>query len=174
MFEGTGRIACVVGAVIAVVLQIVVAPNIALFGAMPNFLLCFAVVASIARAQSCGLAMPFVLGLLFDLLGGGPVGACALLLVVASFVASRAYLLLDNDTLFIPLALVVGSMFAVELLYGVLLMTCGLAVSPLEALVYRALPCAVYNCVFALVMYPIAMRFLAPRAPQQPSSPLVG
>lgn len=174
MPEAGERIATLVGAVIAFVLQIVVAPNITLFFAQPNFLLVYVVVVALARAQSCGVVLPFVLGLLSDLVGGGPVGASALLFVIASFAVSRLYFALNNDTLFIPLFLVVVSVLLVEVFYGVLLIACGLAVNPLEALVYRALPCALYDCVFSLIIYPLAMRFLAPRQPQQPGAPLMG
>ena len=68
-------IAVAVGAVVAVLLQVVVAPNIALFGAMPNFVVAYALLVAIVRPMAAGPVMPFVLGLVFDLVSGGPVGA---------------------------------------------------------------------------------------------------
>ncbi|WP_172136673.1 rod shape-determining protein MreD [Adlercreutzia sp. ZJ473] len=167
------RIAAGVGAAMAVLLQVVVAPHIALFAAVPNFMLAYALVIAVTRAQSCGLVMPFVLGLLFDLIGGGPVGACALLLVLATFLLSRASALVDNGTLFMPLAMLLVSSLAVELLYGVLLMACGMDVSPLQALVYRGLPCALYDAVIGLVMFPLVVRFVVRRGTQQPGTPTI-
>ena len=41
-----------------------------------------------------------MLGLIFDLLGGGPVGAMAFVFVLVTFLASKAYSLLDNGTMF--------------------------------------------------------------------------
>ena len=41
-----------IGALVAVVLQVAVAPNIALFGAVPNFILAYCLVIAIARPQS--------------------------------------------------------------------------------------------------------------------------
>ena len=124
--EGSGRVATVIGAVVAVVLQVVVAPNVSLGFAVPDFLLAYAVVVAVARAEHAGPALPFVLGLIFDLLGGGPVGAMAFVFVLVTFLASKAYSLLDNGTMFMPIALVVASLFMGEVLYGALLCSAGL------------------------------------------------
>ncbi len=168
---GRGFAATLVGAALAVALQCVVAPNIALASAMPNFLAAFALVAAVVRPEATGPVLAFALGLVFDLLGAGPVGAMAFLLVLATFLASRAFFALDNDTLFIPVAILLCSMLLVELFYAVFLMGTGLAASPLDAFLYRALPCALYDCVAALVMFPVALRFMAPAKPRQPGSP---
>ena len=150
-----------VGAVVAVLLQIVVAPNIALFSAQPNFMLAYVLVVAIVRPLDAGPVLPFVLGLLCDLLGTGPVGGYALLFVIVSFIASRAFSVLDNDTLFMPLTILAVATFATEMLYGALLIALGMAVSPVDAFLYRALPCTLYDCVVGLVFYPIIARLLA-------------
>ena len=137
-------IAVAVGAVIAVLLQIVVAPNIALFGAMPNFVVAYALLVAIVRPATAGPVMPFVLGLVFDLVSGGPVGAMAFLLVLMTFLAARAFAVLDNDTLFMPLVIFVAATVLVE---------------------------ALYDCVIGLVLYPLAARVLAGAAPAQPGTP---
>ena len=171
--DDSGRAATVVGAIIAVVLQIVVAPNIALFAAVPNFLLAYVVVVALVRADSCGVVMPFVLGLVFDLVGGGPVGGMALLFVLVTLLLSRAFMVMNNGTLFMPLVMLVGSVLIVEVVYALIVMACGLSVSVVEAFVYRSLPCALYDCVISLIMYPLAVRFLVPRG-ATPQAPLVG
>lgn len=150
-----------VGAVLAVLLQIVVAPNIALFSAQPNFLLAYVLVVAIVRPLDAGPVLPFVLGLVCDLLSTGPVGGFAFLFVVVSFASSRAFSVLDNDTLFMPLTIFVIATFATEMLYGALLIALGLSVSPVDAFLYRALPCTLYDCVVGLVLYPIIARLLA-------------
>ena len=58
--------------------------------------------------------MPFVLGLVFDLVSGGPVGAMAFLLVLMTFLAARAFAVLDNDTLFMPLVIFVAATVLVD------------------------------------------------------------
>ena len=150
-----------VGAVVALLLQIVVAPNIALFSAQPNFLLAYVLVVAIARPLDAGSALPFALGLVCDLLGSGPVGGYAFLFVIVSFIASRAFSVLDNDTLFMPVTIFVVATFAAEMLYGALLIGLGLSASPVDAFLYRALPCTLYDCVVGLVLYPIIARLLA-------------
>ena len=97
---GREGVVIAVGAVVALLLQIVVAPNIALFSAQPNFLLAYVLVVAIARPLDAGPVLPFALGLVCDLLGSGPVGGYAFLFVIVSFIASRAFSVLDNDTLF--------------------------------------------------------------------------
>ena len=119
MGEGRGVVAAGLGAVIAVLLQVVVAPNIALASALPNFVLAYALVLAVVRPDRTGPVLAFVLGLVFDLLGSGPVGAMAFLLVLVTFLASRAFSVLDNDTLFMPLVILVVSTLVVELLCGV-------------------------------------------------------
>ena len=161
MGEGRGVVAAGLGAVIAVLLQVVVAPNIALASALPNFGLAYALVLAVVRPDRTGPVLAFVLGLVFDLLGSGPVGAMAFLLVLVTFLASRAFSVLDNDTLFMPVTIFVVATFAAEMLYGALLIGLGLSASPVDAFLYRALPCTLYDCVVGFVLYPIIARLLA-------------
>ena len=153
-------IVVVVGAVVAVLLQLVVAPNIAIFHTVPNFMLAFVLVVAIAKPSEAGIVLPFVMGLLYDLLGTGPLGGMALLFMLISFVAAKIFMILDNDTLFMPLIILIIATLIVEVMYGGLLILLGLPVTPLDALLYRALPCSLYDCAFALIMYPIMVRLL--------------
>lgn len=150
-----------VGALAAIVLQVAVAPNVAIFAAQPNFLLAYVLTVAIANPLGAGPVLPFALGLLFDLLGTGPVGGMSLLFTLASLAASRAFAVLDNDTLFMPLAILVAASFAVETLYGILLVALGSPVGLADAFFYRALPCALYDCVVALVLYPLVVRLVS-------------
>lgn len=150
----------IIGALIAVVLQLLVAPNIALFSVQPNFLLAYVLVIAIVQPLNAGPVLPFVLGLVYDLTGVGPVGGMAFLFVLMSFVASRAFLILDNDTLFMSLAVFLIAALVTELLYGVILTFFGLSAGVGEMLLYRALPCVLYDCVVGLIAYPIMKRLL--------------
>ena len=161
----------VVGAIIAVALQIVLAPNIALFGIVPNFIMAYALAVAVACVGQTGPVFFFVLGLLFDLLGSGPVGAMAFLLLAAATLAQRAFLLLDNDTLFIPLFLVIASTLAVEVVYALFMLAFGGAVSLFDALLLRALPCTLYSGLIGVALYPICVRFLGQPIQQQPGTP---
>lgn len=173
MTDGKDVVAVGIGAVVVVVLQLVVAPNIAVFSIVPNFVLAYVVVVALVRAEVCGLVLPFVLGLLLNLAGGGPVGGWALLFTLATFALSRAFPLFSNGTLFMPLALLVVSTLMAEVAYGVIMLASGMSAGVLEALVYRSLPCALYDCVIGLVLYPVALRLIAPRVAQQPGMSLI-
>lgn len=167
------NLAGIIGAVIAVLLQVMVAPLLTLFSAVPNFIVAFCVVRAVATPASAGSLIPFVCGLLFDLIGGGPVGAMALGLVLVTFFASRLYATLNNDTLFMPVAVLLASIMLAELFYGLVVVVCGAGVPLGEALLYRTLPCMLYDCVIGLLMYPIAARLMTERPLGQPGTPIL-
>lgn len=158
-------IAAALGAVAALMLQVVVAPNIALLGAMPNFVVVYALLVAIVRPAVVSPALPFVLGLMFDLVSGGPVGATAFLLILATLVVARAFAVLNNDTLFMPLAVFAFAAVLVEVLYAGFLLALGFDASLFGMFLHRALPCAFYDCVIGFLFYPLAVRTLALATP---------
>ena len=139
------RIALVVGAVLAVFLQVALAPYIAIGPAMPNFIVIFAVIAAVSRPHVFGALLPFAMGLAFDLISGGPVGAMAFSLTAFSYLVARLFASLENDTLFMPLAMMALGLFLVELAYGIFLMLFGYNAGLFEALAYRVVPCFIYD-----------------------------
>lgn len=171
MGDARNAFVLVLGAVIAVMLQIVVAPAIEIFSAMPNFIMVYCLLAAIARPLSSGPVLPFVLGLVADFCIGTPVGSSSLALVIVCFAASRAYAALNNDTVFVPLMIIVAASFVVELVMGLFALAFGAAADFGGALVYRVLPCGLYDCVIALILFPLAVRVLAPSSPMGPGTP---
>lgn len=167
------NVAGFIGAVVAVLLQIVVAPSIALASVVPNFIAVYCVVRAVCCPARAGVVMPLVLGLLFDLIGGGPVGAMAFVLVLVTFFASRVYEAVNNDTLFIPAAILLVSIMLVETLYAMIVVATGAGVSIADAFLYRALPCLLYDCVIGLLFYPIAARVLVEKPLGQPGTPIL-
>ncbi len=150
----------VVGAIIAVVLQVVLAPNIAIFSAMPNFLVVYTLVLSMLMEGDSFIVFAFVLGMTSDLLGYGPVGSMAFLLIIASFAASRAFAVFGNGTVFVPLAVLMILSMLAEIFYAVFVVTSGMTSGVIDAFLYRAFPCALYDCVVGLLIYPIMSHFL--------------
>ena len=159
------RIFVIVGCLLAIFLQIALAPHIALFAAMPNFIVAYAMLLSVVRRRSYGCVLPFIMGLLFDLMSGGPVGAMAFTLTLVSMFASRAFLVLDNDTMFMPAVIMAVGLLAVELFYALFLAALGYNAGLMELFVYRALPCFVYDLVVALLLYPVVSRLLVIEEP---------
>lgn len=153
------RIAVIVGAALAVLLQVALAPYISILSAMPNFIVIFTLIVAVSRSHVFGALLPFVLGLLYDLLTGGPVGVMAFSLTAFSYLAARLHASLDNDTLFMPLACMALGIFLVELSYGMFLALFGYNVGALEAIAYRVVPCFVYDLVLGIILYLFTTRF---------------
>lgn len=151
-----------VGTIVAILLQLVIAPVFANISAQPNFLIAFALTLAIVRPDKSNTVLPFFLGLLFDLMGEGPVGAMAFLLVLFCFIAARSFSVLDNNTVFMPLVVLVASVFLIELIYAAIMLSFGVSAGFLDAFLYRALPCALFDSIACIVFYPLLARFLAP------------
>lgn len=150
----------IIGAAIAVLLQVVVAPNIQVLDAFPNFVLCYVVACAVANPRGVGYIMPFILGLIYNLAGQGPLGSMALVCVLATFLASSALKALEIDTIVFPIITIAVVSFLGELGYGLLLMACGMNVGFLEALLHLCLPCGLYDTVLALIAFPLVRRFV--------------
>ena len=145
----SASVATALGAVVALLLQVALAPVLAIGGIVPNLLLAYGLAVALARPYAPSILLPFALGFAFDLVGGGAVGAMALLLMLASVGCRQLARMLDNDTLFVPLGLLVA---------GVLLVLCGYPASLGEALLFRSLPCALYDGALAVLLF-FLMRF---------------
>ena len=161
------RIIIVASAVITCLLQMFLAPHVAVGYAVPNFMAALCLAMAIVRAETLGPVLPFVLGLLYDLMSGGPVGAMAFSLTVFSMVASAVFQRANNDTVFMAVAVLLASVLLVELTYGMFYLLFGYSANFLEALAYRVFPCFVYDAVLALVIYLVLARFLRREAPLQ-------
>lgn len=155
----------IIGAVLVVLLQVLLAPHIALFSCVPNFIVAFAMALSVTRRRSYGCILPFVMGLLFDLMSGGPVGAMAFSLTLVSMFASRAFLVLDNDTLFMPVVILAFGLLVTEFFYSLFLVALGYDVAFFALFVYRVLPTFVYDFVVGVILYLAASRFLVVEEP---------
>ena len=152
------RIVLVISAVVVVLLQVLLAPHLAIGYAFPCFVMAFCLATAIVRYEFSNPVMPFILGLVFDLASGGPVGAMALSLTVTTVFAAWLNERMSNDTLFMSILVLAIGTLAANLLYGLVFLMLGYAASPVDAFVYRIAPSFVYDFVLALVMYALASR----------------
>ncbi|MCI9128976.1 MAG: rod shape-determining protein MreD [Eggerthellaceae bacterium] len=145
----------VIGAVIAFLLQALIAPYLAINDVTPNICFAFAISFIAATGKRGACVMPFLMGLSYDLLGSGPVGGYAVLTLAAC--TALAYLMdhLGNDSWPQALAFICAMALLASALYALLCVTCGWDVGLGEALLYRALPMWLYDTVFAIVFYPL-------------------
>ena len=161
------RMIIVAGAVVATLLQVLLAPHITIGYAVPNFMAAFCLALAIVRADAFGPVLPFVLGLLFDLMSGCPVGSMAFSLTAFSMVVAWTFQRANNDTVFMAIAVLLAGVLLVELAYGMFFLLFGYAASFIEALAYRIFPCFLYDAVLALLLYFLVARLLRREAPLQ-------
>ncbi|MBP3885410.1 MAG: rod shape-determining protein MreD [Olsenella sp.] len=134
-------------ALVCLVLQLALAPNIALANGRINFALVFAGVIALTQGGRVGVTAGFLAGLIFDLLGTGPVGLMSLLLAVAAYlmgVEVRNRIAEDPSG---SVVVYVISAIAVSLLYNLAMFLVGEASSIIDVLFLRSLPTAVLSIV---------------------------
>ncbi|MEF2656152.1 MAG: rod shape-determining protein MreD [Eggerthellaceae bacterium] len=147
-----------ISSAIIVVIQIVFAPILTIFSVVPSFIVAFSLVLAIMRRPDSTYAYAFVLGLIADLFAQTPVGLTSLLLLVATFVLSRAFEVLDDTTLTMPLIALAATLFVFELLFAIVLMVVGYQGSFIEIFLQRVLPSTVLNALIAALLFVIMRR----------------
>ncbi len=152
----------IIAAIIAVVLQIMLSPYVAINGATPNIIAAYVIVIAVVRKMSNRVViLAFILGLCYNLFQGGPVGGMAFALTVVAFLVGRAMMALDNDTSFMPLALTAVGLLFVELIYGITLILSGTMTDVGSVFALRVFPCTVYDIIAGLVWYLFMSRIAA-------------
>lgn len=145
---------------IAMVLQVAIAPHIAIGGVVPNMFLLVVVTLALVEGPAAGATSGFVAGLLFDLLGTAPVGPGALVLAVAGFIAGALHAHMFAEGWRLPLSVLFITSLATEIAYGVMLTVLGAGGPFWDTLSHVILPGTVYNAVLAFLVYPWLARFL--------------
>ena len=149
----------ILGALLAVVLQIVLAPNIAIMGTMPHFIIAYAVAISLVLPRNQVYVLVFVLGMIGDLLGYGPVGALPFILLIAALAIDFAQKTFGNGTLFVSCIIVIAFTIVVHFLHAAFMVAMTSTYSAADAFLLIAIPEALYDCVIAVLCY-LAMRRL--------------
>jgi rod shape-determining protein MreD len=144
----------------AFVLQVGVAPYLAIGGIVPNFFLLVVVTLALVEGPNWGAGAGFVGGLLFDLIGTGPVGPMALVLAVVGFAAGTLFANLFAEGWLLPLTVLGIASLTVSLSYGLILTLLGATEGWLSNFFTVMLPEALYNTALGLLFYPVLARFL--------------
>jgi rod shape-determining protein MreD len=150
----------IIAVAVATVLQATLAPYLAIGGVTPNFLLLVVVTLALTEGPTAGAASGFAAGLIFDLLGNGPVGPMALVLAVTGYLAGLLHEQMFAEGWLLPLTVLAIAALASEIAYGLLLGLLGEGAPFWQALLTTMLPAAVYDTVLALLVYPWLARFL--------------
>ena len=134
-------------ALLCLVLQLAVAPNMGIGNGRINFALIFAGIVALTIGGRTGVICGFLGGLVFDLSTTGPVGLMALLLTVASFVMGievRNRLVEDYAPSIVVFLI---HCFIVSLVYHLAMFLVGQADSVYDVFVLRTLPTFILTSV---------------------------
>jgi rod shape-determining protein MreD len=145
---------------VAAMLQAGLAPHMSINGVAPNLLLLVVITLALAEGPSAGAAAGFASGLVFDLIGTGPVGPMVLVMVLVGFGAGLLHSQMFAEGWLLPLTVLGIAALGAEIAYGVLLSTLGEGGPFFAGFVDKMLPGAVYDTVLALLVYPWLARFL--------------
>lgn len=149
----------IVFSVIAVLLQIVFAPVLTIFSVVPNFIVAYVIVLSLLRRPDSTYGYAFVLGLISDLLSQTPLGLTPLLLLVLSFILSRAFEVMDQSSPSVALITCAVGCLAFQLVFMIVLLIVGYDGGFFDLLLYRALPATVIGALLCALFYLIMRRF---------------
>jgi rod shape-determining protein MreD len=153
-------IPAILAVLVAAVLQAGLAPYISIGGVSPNFLLLVVVTIALVSGPASGASAGLASGLIFDLLGTGPVGPMALVLTVTGYLAGLLHEQMFAEGWLQPLTVLAVAALGTEIAYGLILGLLGEGAPFWTSFFSKMLPAAVYNTVLALLIYPWLARFL--------------
>lgn len=145
---------------VALVLQVMIAPHIALFGVTPNLLLLVVITLAFVEGSSAGATAGFIAGLLMDLLSTGPIGAWALVMSVTGYLSGSLRRNLFAEGWLAPVTVGVITALVADFAYLIVVTVIGVGPAFWTALVRLVLPRALYNAVLVMLAYPWLARFL--------------
>lgn len=146
--------------VFAFILQIAIAPQLSIFGVTPNFVFVLMATIALLRGSRQGAIVGFTCGLIFDLVGSGPIGVSALAFCVAGTIAGALRQNTFAEGWKLPVLIVIVASFFSELLYATTLLLIGETIDFLPTLTDVVLPTTAYNGAIAVGIFPILARFL--------------
>jgi len=145
---------------VAALLQAGLAPYMAIGGVVPNFLLLVVVTLALVEGPAAGASVGFACGLIFDLLGSGPVGPMILVLAVTGYLAGLLHENMFAEGWLLPLTVLGVAALGSEIAYGLILSVMGVGGPFLLTFFTNMLPAAVYNTALGLLIYPWLARIL--------------
>jgi len=142
---------------IAVILQIALAPNIAIATVVPNLIMIAVAVAALSSNATRSAVYGFILGFCYDLFSQGPIGVMALILTVMGYALSTLNKGSFESNWVIEFMVVLVALLLGEVVHGVVLAVIGYDSDFLFSLVFRSLPGALFEMVIAVIV--LAVRY---------------
>lgn len=151
----------IVLSIIALLLQVIVAPNLQIANALPSFITSLVVAYVLVYNQEPHYVLAFLMGFAADLLGNSALGLTALCLLVIAFLVGVVGRTIGSDNVIMSIVTMLVALFGSELVYGLFMAGAGAATVG-DAMLYRVLPCTLYNTAIAVIWYLILMRRASP------------
>lgn len=153
--------------IVAVVLQIAIAPQISIFGVVPNLIFLVVVTLALVEGPVAGSVAGFAGGLLFDLLGTSVVGPYALVFAIVGYLAGLMEANMFAEGWLLPVSVVFIAGLGAELAYGAIMAVLDAGVPFGTVFLKLMLPGAVYNTALAVLLYPVLARVLRQDRPMR-------
>ena len=141
-----------VSILIAIVLQLVVAPAITIGGVVPNFIMVVAVITALRNGPVRSTIIGFLLGLVFDLCSLGPMGAMTLVLTILSYAVSSLNRGGFGGSIVIELITLIAAIVLGELLVSIIYAVVGFNLEFLVSLVQRVFPAILYDTIIGCIL----------------------
>jgi rod shape-determining protein MreD len=152
--------AAAVALIAGIILQVALAPHLAIFGVVPNIVFLVVVTVALTQGPVAGGVTGLIGGLVFDLLGVSVVGPYALVLAVVGYSAGMLSANLFADGWLLPVTVVAVASITAEVAYGIVLAVLGTGVPFWHALLTIMLPGALYSTALAVIAFPLLARLL--------------
>ena len=152
---------------VAAVLQVSLAPHLAVFGVVPNLFFLVVVTLAFVEGPVAGGVSGFVGGLLFDLIGTSVVGPYALVLSVVGYSTGMLSANLFAEGWLLPVTIVAVASLSAELANGIVLAILGLGATFWSDVVKVMIPSALYHTGLAVLAYPWLARILRADRPMR-------
>jgi rod shape-determining protein MreD len=162
-----GRTFTLAGSLIAFLLQLIIAPNIAVLDAVPNLILGFIIINAMYSNNIRSTLTGFILGLLYDLIAQGPLGIMSFVGALVGYGVSSLNKELFSGGWPVQALAFLAAAFAGELLHAASLSILGYDPNFLLSLGMRVVPGALYIGVLGLAAF-LIVHFIRERGRQDP------
>jgi rod shape-determining protein MreD len=152
---------------VAAILQVSLAPHLALFGVVPNLIFLVVVTLAFVEGPAAGGVSGFIGGLIFDLIGTSVVGPYALVLSVVGYATGMLSANLFAEGWLLPVTIVAVASLSAELANGIVLAVLGLGATFWRDVFTVMIPSALYHTVLAVLVYPWLARILRAERPMR-------
>jgi rod shape-determining protein MreD len=142
----------IITAIAAVLLQVVLAPNIAINAVVPNFMLVAVVISATRNNPLRSTILGFILGLIFDLATQGPMGCMTLILTLLGYFVSVMSKGTFTGGLLVDMVILLLAALLGELLNSVVYAVVGMEPQFLLSLAVKVLPATVYDGICGLIV----------------------